>query len=184
MIRKNAIDIMSVKLIGSDHIRIHEEVNNLHKTVHFFVEDDRLEKYYNEPDRYIERLAQYKYVLTPDYSLYCEMPMAIQMDNVFRSHWCGAYWQEKGLVVIPTVSWSTKKSFEFCFKGIEKGSVVAISTVGALKKKELLLDGYFLMKELINPSAVLCYGKPFPEMGDEVVYINYLQQTGRQCNGR
>lgn len=34
----------------------------------------------------------------------------------------------KGIRVIPTVAWSDRGSFDFCFKGIPKGSIVAVST--------------------------------------------------------
>lgn len=35
---------------------------------------------------------------------------------------------QQGLRVVPTVNWGTKESFDFCFSGIEKGSIVAVST--------------------------------------------------------
>ena len=60
--------------------------------------------------------------------MYLEMPYALQIYNTFRNRWCGAYLSDKGIKVIPTVSWSDEKSIEFCFKGIEKGSIVAVST--------------------------------------------------------
>ncbi len=36
----------------------------------------------------------------------------------------GAYFQHYGITIIPTVSWSTKDSFDFCFDGIPKGATV------------------------------------------------------------
>lgn len=85
----------------------------------------------------------------------------------------------KIIIVIPTISWSTNESFEFCFDGIEEGSVVAISTLGSRKEKQLFLNGYFEMIKRIQPTNVLCYGKPFTEMGNEIIYIDYLNTTGR-----
>ena len=34
----------------------------------------------------------------------------------------------KGIWVIPTISWGLENTFDFCFNGIEKGSTVAVST--------------------------------------------------------
>lgn len=107
------------------------------------------------------------------------MPIALQLYNTFRNRYCGAVWQDNGLIVIPTISWSTNESFEFCFDGIEEGSVVAISTLGSRKEKQLFLNGYFEMIKRIQPTNVLCYGKPFTEMGNEIIYIDYLNTTGR-----
>lgn len=179
VLKKCEVDITNIQLIGSDKIRTIDTSVNILKTVHFFVEDNKLEKYYNDPEKYLPRLAQYAHILTPDYSLYTNMPMAIQMYNTFKSRWCGAYWQEHNLSVIPTVSWSTDDSFEFCFDGLEYGSIVAVSTVGGLKNKELFLRGYFEMKRRINPNQVLCFGRAFPEMGNEVITVDYLKTTGR-----
>ena len=36
------------------------------------------------------------------------------------------------------------------------------------------------MKKRINPRQVLCFGKTFPEMGDEVIYVSYLETTRRE----
>lgn len=35
------------------------------------------------------------------------------------------------------------------------------------------------MIKRIQPTNVLCYGKPFTEMGNEIIYIDYLNTTGR-----
>ena len=141
VIRKCEVDITDIQLLASDHVKITENTADIFKTVHFFVEDIKLDRYYNDPDKYLSRLAQYPHLLTPDYSLYTDMPMAMQIFNTFKNRWCGAFWQENGLSVIPAVSWSTKSSFEFCFAGIEHGSVVAISTLGGLTEKNLFLGG-------------------------------------------
>jgi hypothetical protein len=178
LMRKSQIQISDIKLIPFDHT-IEDDRFNLDKTVHFFLEDGKQEKVYDNPDKYISRLAQYVNVLTPDFSLYTDMPLAIQIYNVFKSRWCGAKWQELGLSVIPTISWSTNKSYDFCFTGIEYGSAVAISTLGGLKKKSLFLAGYFEMRERINPQHVLCFGKTFTEMGNEVIFVDYNKTIRR-----
>jgi hypothetical protein len=180
LIKKCNVNAADLQLIGSDKIRKTDKSANIFKTIHFFVEDNKLDRYYNQPRNYLLRLAQYPHVLTPDYSLYTDMPIALQIHNTFKSRWCGAYWQENGLSVIPSVSWSTETSYEFCFDGLEQGTVVAISTVGGLSNKDQFLRGYFEMKKRINPKQTLCFGKAFTEMCDEVIVVNYLKATGRE----
>ena len=179
LIKKCDIDISSIKLLGVDKVCITETSANIEKTIHFFVDDYKLDKYYYKPQKYLERLAQYPHLLTPDFSLYTDMPIALQIYNTFRSRWCGAYWQDYNLSVIPTVGWSTNDSYSFCFDGLEEESVVSISTIGNLLEKELFLRGYFEMIKRIKPKQILCFGKAFPEMGEEVIVVDYLSTTGR-----
>ena len=128
------------------------------------------------------KLAQYSGVLTPDFSVYPEMPFAEQLHQTFKNRWCGAYWQHMGLNVYPTISWSDRNSLDFCFEGIEKNSVVAISTVGlnriAIEKKEFLYC-YERMLEVLEPSIIICYGIKLPEMKGKIV--NFKYQTFRKA---
>ena len=97
------------------------------KAVHFFLDDYQFNRVWTDPDRYIERLKRYKYVLTPDFSLYTDFPKALQIYNHYRKHWLGAYWQMCGIRVIPTISWSDEESYSWCFDGEPKHSTVAVS---------------------------------------------------------
>lgn len=107
--------------------------------------------------------------------MYTEMPLSIKVYNTFRSRWCGAYMQDKGIKVIPTVSWGEPNTFWFCFDGIPKGSVVAVSTIGVRKEKSLFMQGYEEMMRKIKPQAVNCYGEPFEEMKGKIIKVDYAQ---------
>ncbi|NCB26310.1 MAG: DUF4417 domain-containing protein [Bacteroidia bacterium] len=169
----------NIQLIACDHICIKAKAEDVSKGVHFFAEDYKLDRYYAHPKQYIQRLAQYAFVLTPDFSLYPEMPIAVQAFNVFRNRWCGAMWQEYGLLVVPTIGWDSSKSFDFCFDGVEEGTIVAISTLGALKRKQLFMEGYTEMKRHIRPSNIICLGKAFPEIENDVICVDYKKTTRR-----
>lgn len=155
--------------------------NGLHneRIVHFFLYDYNFESIWKTPEKFVELLSKYKGVLTPDFSMYTEMPYAVQIYNTFRNRWCGAYLASKGIRVIPTVAWSDSGSFNFCFKGIKKGSVVAVSTYmfheskNHAAQKELFMKGYNKMLEEIEPSAIICYSEPFPDMEGNIIYVDY-----------
>jgi hypothetical protein len=127
---------------------------------HFFLDDYRFERVWNTPAKYIDVLKKYHGCLTPDYSLYTDFPLAMQIWNTYRNRYLGRYCQELGIKVIPTISWSTKESYDFCFCGVPTGSVVAISTIGVrVKDKELFFAGYQMMREILKPKQVLIYGR-------------------------
>ena len=133
--------------------------------VHFFLDDYRFEPVWHKPFAAKSVVENIGAALSPDFSTYVGYPMAVQLWNIYRNRWVGAFWQSMGVKVIPTVSWSDESSFEYCFLGIEKGSHVAISTVGALSKQEVInrfKKGYIEMINRIEPSVVLCYGEGAP----------------------
>ena len=178
-IEKQDIHGEYIEFLGFDNIKPND-FKNRNKIVHFFLDDYKFEKVYNYPQKYVDILKQYKAVLTPDFSLYSDMPLSLQLYNTFKNRWCGSYWQHNGIKVIPTISWSTLESFEFCFNGIEKGSTVAVSTLGVRKVKDLFLQGYNEMMKRIQPSLVICYSKPFPEMAGNIVFVDYLITTRKK----
>ena len=106
--------------------------------------------------------------------MYSDFPLSLQIYNTYRNRFCGAYWQDLGINVIPTVSWSDKRSFDFCFEGIEHKSSVAISNVGVfnnLKTKKMFLDGYEEMIKIIEPEKIFIYGREIEELKGNVKYI-------------
>ena len=120
----------------------------------------------------MEKLDQYYALLTPDFSLYMDMPLALQIYSTFKSRWCGAYWQKLGKTVIPTIEWSDERSFEFCFDGIEKGSTVAISTYNRENYDDIFMSGYNKMLEIIQPEQIICYGEPFEKMKGNIHIVS------------
>jgi hypothetical protein len=135
--------------------------------VHFFLDDYRFEFAWNRPEAFAKQLIQCGGALTPDFSLWADMPLAMQLWNVYRNRWLGTWLESWGIRVIPTVGWSTSQTWPFAFEGIAPDSVVAVSTVGVVRDKEArkrFLAGYEEMQRRLTPSLVLCYGKPLPDM--------------------
>lgn len=159
--------------------------------VHFFLDDYQFERVWNKPKKYIEKLKQYEGVLSPDFSLYTDYPLAVQIWNTYRNRWCGKYWQEHGIKVIPTIVWSNKNSYDFCFNGIEKNSTVAVSSVGVLNDKEaikLFKNGYKQMLYCLEPEHIIFYGQwdmeNDPLEGNMHFYNNYAIEYLRKIDGR
>lgn len=129
--------------------------------VHFFVDDYQFERVWQTPDRYLAMLARFQAVCTPDFSTYTDFPMAVQIHNHYRKQWLGAYWQEHGVRVIPTISWSDERSFAWCFDGCPVGGTVAISSQGTQadsQSRALFLLGFDQMIARLQPSAIIFYG--------------------------
>lgn len=173
-LRKDDISLEKIEFIGYD--KLNEKETD--KIVHFFLDDYKFEVLWKDPEPRIERLRRYRAVLAPNYSLYTEMPLALKVYNTFRSRWCAAYFQSKNIKVIPTVAWGEPDTFWFCFDGIPKGSIVAVSTLGVRTEKSLFMQGYNEMLRKIKPHAVICYGKPFDEMKGHIIEVDYEETNG------
>lgn len=161
------IDINGCEVIGFNYAKGERHPEN--KVCHFYVDDYQFERVWNDAPRYIPMLSKFKAVFAPDFSLYIDFPKAVQIFNHYRKQWCAAYWQEHGIKVIPTICWSDEESFEWCFDGIPKHSLVSISTIGgfgnhAEHDKEGWLKGYEKCLEVLEPSEIILFGKHFPEI--------------------
>lgn len=130
--------------------------------LHFFIDDYQFDRLWRNPAAYIDMFKSYRYICSPDYSLFLDHPLAVQIWNTYKKQALGAFYQHHGIDVIPTVSWSDERSYDWCFDGIEVGSIVACSSVGCLKNKEakeLFIKGFEEMINRLKPKQILMNGK-------------------------
>lgn len=148
-------------MIGFKYVKADNNENAEKAGIHCFIDDYQFERLWNRPDEYIELVRPYQCMLSPDFSLYTDMTMPTKIWNVYRSRLIGAYYQAQGIEIIPTVQWAEAETFEFCFKGIEKGGTVAVSTIGVKEDPEcyaLWVAGMQEMIKQVKPKTILVYG--------------------------
>lgn len=151
---------------------------------HFFVADKTFERVWNNVTKYMEYLQYFRYVCSPDYSMYSDMPLTLQIWNTYRNRVLAYCMQDFGIKVIPTVGWSNQKSFDFCFDGLPKGSTLAVSTNGCFTSsgKENYRAGFTEMCKRLDPTQVIVVGKEIEV--DVDVKIKYLESFGQQMTKR
>ena len=96
-----------------------------------------------------------------------------QIESVAKNRWVGAYWQSKGLIVVPTISWGLSQSYEFCFDGIASDCTVAMSSYGCCrsnKDKFKFEDGFVMAVERLRPRSVLFHGSIWPRLAELAEY--------------
>jgi len=145
-----------IELLGWNYVN--SKKAEMWKWIHFYMEDYLFNSVWNTPDKMMEKLYPFTGVIGPDFSTFRDTPYPVQQWNHYRRQWCEAYWQENGITVIPNVRWSDEGSYEWCFDGIPKNAVVAVSMVGCTKEKEaerLFLSGYAKMLEVLSPCKIL-----------------------------
>jgi len=136
--------------------------------VHFYEHDAVFKGFLQDPEQYIERLYRFHGIITPDCSLYRDMPLVLQMANTYMSRAVGCYLQEQGMNVVPNVRWGDERSYRpgitdipFAFLGLEKHGIVSVSTYGCVRggeNKRHFHDGFHSMLEFLQPEIVLIHG--------------------------
>lgn len=174
LVRKQEINTSKLSLVAYSDTRFNDNEENTKRGVHFFIDDYRFMGIYDNPEKSLAKLSQYSFLLTPDYSTYADMNLWRQIESVAHSRWVGAYWQSKGLIVIPTISWSDARSYSFCFEGVEQNAIVAIGMIGCKGNKIAFMRGYNAMLEKLSPKCIICFGKPFDDMAGNIVVVDYL----------
>ena len=158
------------------------------KGIHFYIDDYQFIRLWSNLDNYIQLFQKYGCVLSPDFSLYMDFPVALQIYNHYRKHYVAAYCQLHGITVIPTICWSNKESFEWCFDGEPEESVVSVSSVGTMRNNETtraFVEGYKEMILRLQPSKIIFYGDIPDECTGNIVHIKKFTDKFKEakCDG-
>lgn len=129
--------------------------------VHFYEDDGNFERIWNRPRYYLPKLKQFKGIITPDFSLYRDMPLVMQQWNTYRGKAIGHWFQSNGIEVLPNVRYSDKRSYDFCCSGVPRQTPICIGSHGCLKNRkdrELFLEGLEFVIRRLHPPYIIFYG--------------------------
>jgi len=154
---------------------------NKRQWVHFYTDDHNFECLWNNPRAYLEMLKSFDGVIAPDFSLYRDMPLIMQLWNTYRNRALAHWLQSEGISVIPNVQWGDDRSYHFCFEGIPEKSPVAISTNGCIQDsldRQYFKAGLRKMIEVLSPSVIINYSympddifAPYKNAGYQFIHI-------------
>lgn len=135
---------------------IFENYNGLH----FYIDDYKFQRIWNYPNRYIDFLKRFDYVIMPDFSLYYNFPQALQIYNKYRNHWLAAYFSVNGVNIVPDISLSTPECFDWSAEAYPHNSLVAFCDVGSKRDKssrEVIPQAFEFMREKLTPSHIIYF---------------------------
>lgn len=143
--------------------------------IDFYMHDVTFRQILTSTSKYLGELSKFAAVISPDCSLYRDMPLCLQITNTYMNRAVGFYLQKHGVYVIPNVRWGDERSFEFCFQGLPTNDIVCISTHGCIKSA---VNRYYFrlglgeMLNVLKPRVVLVHGS----MPDEV-FSDFINET-------
>ncbi len=129
--------------------------------VHFYEDDYLFERLWNNPRKYLPILQKYQGVILPDFSLYRDMPLVMQLWNIYRSRAIGHWLQANGVKIIPNVRFGDQRTYNICCIGIERQGVISVGSHGNLKNREdreIFLNGLDRIVKILEPRVIVVYG--------------------------
>ena len=147
----------------------------------FFTLDSNFERFWTYPYKYLEFLQKLQCVLSPDFSLYCNMLQIQKFWNSFRNKLLSAFYQHHDIPLIPAPSWGDLKYIELYMEGWPKNSIIAINSTGVGRDKRsrhIWLDGYYAMLDILKPIFILRYGCMIE--GEKTEISRFYQNNNKQ----
>lgn len=127
--------------------------------VHFYEDDFRFERLWNDPQRCLPKLARFAGVIMPNFSTAVDFPIPLKMWNAYRNQLLGAWMQKQGLVVLPNAR--AQLGCPWLLEGLPRHSTIAICGRAQIKdvdeRRRFVRDLRTTIDEL-EPSCVVYYG--------------------------
>lgn len=159
--------------------------------IDFYMHDVTFKQVLTATSRYLDELSKYAAVISPDCSLYRDMPLCLQITNTYMNRAVGFYLQKHGIYVIPNVRWGDERSFEFCFQGLPTNDIVCISTHGCIKgyeNKYYFKLGLEKTLNVLKPQVVLVHGimpcDVFSDFISETKFVHYESYISKIKGGK
>ena len=169
-------DLVPKKLIVfSEAIRM--KVPDEEAWVHFYEDDVKFERIWQEPEKYLKILKRFSGIIAPDASLYENMVEADKIENTRRNYLFGAWAQRKGLNVIANVRLSGIESVGYALAGTPQHSVLAVSINGSVRDKRSRARTVQELRVICNaqqPTGLVVYGS------DSYGVLDSVQEAGIQ----
>lgn len=134
---------------------------NCAQWIHFYEFDYQFERVWRNPKRYLNLFKRFAGVILPDFSIYRDMPLAMQLWNIYRSRAIGHWLESNGIKIIPNIRFGDERTYQPCCDGIALGSTISIGTYGLTSEKEdlfFLNEGLAYAVERTKPQAIVVYG--------------------------
>ena len=127
--------------------------------VDFYEDDYEIERFWNDPHKYLEVLRRYAGCIGPDHSTCRDFPVAQKGWNVYRNQALGSWLQRNGIVCVPNVR--CEPQLPWMLDGTPHHSTIAIGARGCVKKPDdrtHFVEAVRYAVDVLKPELILWYG--------------------------
>lgn len=129
------------------------------RTVHFFEDDFRFERIWNNPKRYLQRLLEFDSVVMPDFSTCIDFPKPLKMWEAYRNLALASWLQRQGVVVYPNAR--HQPGCDWLIESLPHHSVIAISgscLIENVEERRRFVRDLRTTVDTLEPSGIVYYG--------------------------
>lgn len=119
--------------------------------------------------KFLNKLKGFGGAISPDYSVYVDMPLIMQLWNIYRTRTVCCWLNSIGVNCILNLRWGDYRTYEVVFSGIAKHSTFSIGSHGLIKnpvQRHIFMNGFQEMLNRLNPEALIIYGPYTKEMNE------------------
>lgn len=158
------------KVVAYDHIN---DSHDSETWLHFYVNDNRFLPLYSPQkwEKTIAALQSFGGVFGIDHSLHYNFPLPEHRYSLYLNRLTDHAFECANIPVVPNVSWSDDRSFDFFLDGLPIGTSIAISSHGCAqgqKARMLFLEGVKKTISGLHPYNIFHYGHIMPEVKEFV----------------
>ena len=142
--------------------------------VHFYESDDMIERFWNNPWRYMAKLSRFAGVVATDYSTGPGIPDPVRRYNVYRNQLTGAWMQSLGLTALCNVR-CPSFGHDYFLTGAPRRSLICVGEVGCvrnLRDRARFEGGIIRAVQELEPTGFVVVGE------DSYHVLDYVKKSG------
>lgn len=136
-----------------------KHLSGVGKTVHFFEDDFRFERIWNNPKKYLARLLEFDSIVMPDFSACIDFPKVLKMWEEYRNLSLASWLQRQGAIVYPNAR--HQPDCDWLIEPLPRHSVIAVCGRGLVRNVEERRRFVRDLKstvDMLEPSGIVYYG--------------------------
>ncbi|MCF0107857.1 MAG: DUF4417 domain-containing protein [Bacilli bacterium] len=143
-----------------------KRIKNKNVVLHCFIHDFQFSNLITETRKHVEELTEFDGIICPDPTITIGGSKTINQAQIYFSRAVGFYLQKNGVFAVPCIRWGDQSTYDYCFLGVPKNYIVAISTHGCImpcrvnnnELRNAFIKGLPVMLERLKPKYVIVYG--------------------------
>lgn len=142
--------------------------------VHFYEYDDKIERFWGNPWRYVDRLFRFAGVVSTDYSTGPGIPDPVRRYNVYRNQLTGAWMQSLGMTVLCNVR-CPAFGMDYFLAGVPRHCTVSVGAIGCVKNRldrDRFEAGLMRLIQELEPESIVVVGE------DSYGVFDYARECG------
>ncbi len=129
--------------------------------VHFYENDDVIERFWNNPWNYMRKLSLFAGVVSTDFSTGPGIPDPVRRYNAYRNQLTGSWMQSLGLAVLCNVRCHAF-GCDYLLSGVPRRSLICVGAVGCIKNphdRARFEGGLMRAVQELEPAGMIVVGK-------------------------